>query len=101
VTPLKSLQFSSILSRIQVAKTRFCCIFHPLKVKSNKLTMTDAWNLAAEQQELTETVQRLVNSQNVISRDFPEFTQFQSDTVGEVNLGGDIKPADGDAEQEK
>lgn len=67
--------------------------------------MGDAWNQAAEAQELSETVQRLVNEifrrKKMWFEYFRDFTQFQSENINEVSLGTEVKPQTEDGEEPK
>lgn len=64
--------------------------------------MADTWNQAAEAQELTESVQRLVRPRKKCDlRIFNKFTHFQSENINEVNLGAEIKPQTENVEEEK
>lgn len=64
--------------------------------------MADEWNQAAEAQEITDTVQRLVNvGKKCDLAVFDNFTQFQTENVNEVSLGNEVKPPGEEGEEPK
>lgn len=61
--------------------------------------MADNWNKAAETQEQSE-IQRLVRfAWKCVLQSFDRLFLFQSETVGEVSLGNDVKPQIDDTEE--